>query len=77
MSKEDQELLRSARASAARAAQAVGPYVGEASGPSSRTPACSSSKPTRRRFYAATQSDPADKYGAKYADLIKRIEATT
>jgi hypothetical protein len=40
----------------------------------SRPPASSSSRSTKKPFYDATAS-VREKYGAPYADLIKKIEA--
>ena len=60
---------------AARAAQALGREDRRRPRPSSRPRACSSSPADKAAFYKATQPI-RDKYGAKYAALLKRIEET-
>src|SRR6187399_8515 len=76
MSKEDQDLLKKrAREAQFEQRKLWDAYVGEATA-KLKAAGVQFVEADKKAFYAATQP-VRDKYGAKYAELIKRIEATT
>jgi len=76
MSKEDQDLLKKrAREAQFEQRKLWDAYVGEATA-KLKAAGVQFVDADKKAFYAATQP-VRDKYGAKYAELIKRIEATT